>query len=79
MIVSLAKLQLFVVGADTGSDRGRSVEIEWGTGNGSQFSSGNQTFVDGRELTGFDHELVPQDVAGSAVLQIEVGWCVRLM
>ena len=59
MIVTFTKLQLFVVVLDPSSDRSRLVEIERSAGNGPQLPGRNQTFVDGRELTGLDHELVP--------------------
>src|SRR5258707_9120502 len=59
MIVPLSKLQLFVVVLDPSSDRSRFVEIERGASNGLQLPGRNQTFVDGRELTGLDHQLVP--------------------
>ncbi len=59
MIVPLSKLQLFVVGLDPSSDRSRFVEIKRSARNGLQLPGRNQTFVDGRELTGLDHQLVP--------------------
>src|SRR5258708_4372928 len=59
MIVALSKLQLFVVVLDPSTDRSRFVEIERGASNGLQLPGRNQTFIDGRELTGLDHQLVP--------------------
>src|SRR6516162_4453267 len=73
MIVTSTKLELLVVIPDPSSDRGRLVEIERCARDGSQLPGWNQTLVDGGELTGLDHQFVPQDVAGSGIFQVEVG------
>src|ERR1700738_3371027 len=73
MIVTLSKLHLFIFTREPSSDRSRLVEIERSAGNGSQLPGGNQTLVNGGELTGLNHQFVPQDVAGSAIFQVEVG------
>jgi hypothetical protein len=59
MIVTLSKLQLFVIILDPSTDRSRFVEIEWGAGNRLQFSGWDQTLINGCELTGLDHQLMP--------------------
>src|SRR5262249_15951527 len=73
MIVTSTKLQLLVVIPDPSPDRGRLVEIERRAGDGLQLPGWNQTFVDGGELAGLDHQFVAQNVAGSSIFQVEVG------
>src|SRR6516164_3252549 len=72
LIVASAKIQLLIVVPDAGSDLHRLLEIERSAGHGPQFASRNQTLVDWSEPARSDHQFVPQDVAGSTILEVEV-------
>lgn len=72
VVVSMGKLELFVVVIDAGADLLWFGEIERRSLYRFKFSRRNQMFVHRCKAVGIDHDLVIEDVAIAFALQIEV-------